>query len=452
MTSIIQMNILKTYLFISLNLFCNTISLKAQQSITIYGKVSEIGSNKNLQYVSIQVQNSNYGSSSNKNGTFTFSIPSKKHISILFKLLGYTSRVKEIDINEGQDSVFLLIQLAKQYTLIDTVSIYSSFKPDTLFGSPSYSVYDFDFYEDKYILLTSEKNLEKAELKLIDAKGKILTTYFVPKEGGEAKEFYHDYMGYTNLICKNYIYRVSLYHDRFLLVPLAIQDVNAFIKPIIDTINGKIIFSDYWKDYPLFNYFSYNEQDSTKQQLHTIEDPELMHAYNFEYYSLMPKEKLAARRLAMQLNTDKHIVASLMSGFTKSMFYEPLYAPLYIIKDTICIFDHYKNKLYHLSTNGTKIDSIAIDYNHPKNWKEWKNKMLKDDIEDLIYAVYDKNGHKYLKLISSTTGQIEGKYNLQFHSADKIKIHDGYVYYVYRPFESTQEKFFYKEFIKLDKN
>lgn len=69
-------------------------------------------------------------------------------------------------------------------------------------GSPSYSIYDFDFYEDKYILLTAIKSLEKAELKLADANGKVLTTYIVPKNGGEAKEFYKDYMGYTNLICK----------------------------------------------------------------------------------------------------------------------------------------------------------------------------------------------------------------------------------------------------------
>lgn len=77
--------------------------------------------------------------------------------------------------------------------------------------------------------------------------------------------------------------------------------------------------------------------------------------------------------------------------------------------------------------------------------------MIKDDTENLIYEVYDKNGHKYIKLISSQTEKDQGKYNLQFHSADKLKIHDGYAYYIYRPFESTQEKFFYRELIKLEK-
>jgi hypothetical protein len=423
---------------------------KAQQTITILGNVKDGNTNKPLPYVAVQVQNSNYGTNTSKDGVFHFSIPAKKHISILFKLMGYNSRVKEYDLNEGQDTLLISINLSQSYSSLDTFTVYAKLKPDTLVGSPKYSIYDFDFYEDKFILLTAEKTLEKAELKLADVNGKIITSYTVPKEGGEAKEFYHDYMGYTNLVCKNYIYRINMYHDRFVLIPLAIEDVNAFIKPIIDTINGKIIFSDYWKDYPMFNYFSFNEADSIKAQLHTVEDKEMMHAYNFEYYSLIPKEKLTARRLAMEYKTDKHIVASLMSGFTKSMFYEPLYAPLYIIKDTISVFDHYKNHLFHLDKNGHKIDSIPINYNHPKNWKEWKNKMLKDDINNLVYAVYDKNGHKYIKQISTQTGKDLGKYNLQFHSADKLKIHDGYAYYIYRPYESTQEKFFYRELIKLE--
>ncbi|MES2513881.1 MAG: carboxypeptidase-like regulatory domain-containing protein [Bacteroidota bacterium] len=423
------------------------------QNITLYGKVTNNGNSQPLPYVSMQIQNSTYGCNTSKNGNFIINVPRKNHYTLLFKLLGYTARTKEIEVATGQDSVFVSITLSPSYITLDTAfTVYAKVKPDTLYGSPSYSVYDFDFYEDKYILLTSRGSLEKAELKLADANGKVLTTYFVPKEGGEAKEFYHDYMGYTNLVCKNYIYRINMYHDRFLLIPLKTEDVNAYIKPIIDTLNGRLIFTDYWKDYPMFNYYSYNEKDSVKKQLISVEDKDMMHAYRFEYYSLKPKEQLEARRLANDLKVDKHVIASLMSGFTKSMFYEPLYAPLYIIKDTICVFDHYKDQLYHLDKHGNRIDSIDINYNHPKNWKEWKNKMLKDDMENLIYAVYDKNGHKYLKQISSQTGQALGKYTLQFHSADKLKIHNGYVYYIYRPFESTQEKFFYRELIRLDRN
>lgn len=439
---------LNTYLT-TLLLLIATIA-QSNTHVTVYGTITDAGSHKPLQSVVVQVQNSTYSAITDRNGNYSLIIPTKKHVSLVYKLLSYETRVKEIDL--ADDSVNVSLSLVQKFTEIAGVSVYAKTRPDTLLGSPNYSVYDFDFYEDYYILLTAAKSLKKAELRLTDAQGKILTTYAIPKEGGEAKEFYHDYMGYTNLICENLIYRINMYHERFVLIPLAIEDVDAFIKPIIDTVNGKIIYTDYWKDYPMFNYYSFNEKDSLRKQLISIEDKELMHSYNFEYYSLKPREKLEARRMAMDLNVDKRIVASLMSGFTRSMFYTPLFAPLYVVKDTICVFDHYKNQLFHINREGLKTDSFNISYNHPKNWREWKNIMLKDDIENTIYAVYEKNGHKYIKEISLQNGKEKGKYTLQFHSADKLKIHDGYAYYIYRPFESTQQKFFYRELITLQKN
>lgn len=441
----------RTYFLLFIILCLSVRPILAQKNYIISGIIKDVQTNKPLKNVSVSVQNSTYSSMSSVNGHFKIILPKKNHVSLLFSLLSYQKMVKEIDLSEDKDSLFLSVNLTPSYQLIDSVSVYASLKPDTLVGAPDYSIYDFEFYENKYILLTAEKSLQKACVKLADESGKILTTYFVPQEGGMAKEFFKDYEGYTNLICENYIYRISIYLNRFVLTKLTHEDVNAFIKPIIDTANGKIIFSDYWKEYPLFNYFNYNPADSVKQKIHTIENKDLMEAYNFEYYSLKPREKLEARRIAMDYKTDKRIIAAMMSGFTKSMFYDPLYAPLYIVKDTICVFDHYKDLIYHFDKNGRKLDSVSINYNHPKNWKEWKHLLLKDEVESSIYAVYDKNGHKYIKQINYMNGKELGKYSLQFHSADKLKVHNGYAYYIYRPFESTQQRFFYRELIKLDK-
>lgn len=439
---------MKTYILIFSCFF--SFNIRAQKNVFIYGKIMDNASKACIEGVLVSIQNSIYKTIANKSGFFSILIPEKKHVSILFKHLGYTSFVKEIDLNNNQDSVFVNIYLKQKVYLYDSITITSELKPDTLVGSPKFSIYDFDFFEDKFILLTASKKLDNAELKLADDNGNILTSYKVPKNGGVAKEFYRDYMGYTNLVCENYIYRINMYYDKFVLIPLEHQDVNALIKPILDTLNGKIIYTDYWNEYPLFNYFSFNENDSLRKKIISIEDKELMHAYNFEYYALPSKAKLEVRKLADDLNTDKRIIASLMTGFTKSMFYTPLFAPLYIIKDTVCVFDHYKNLLYHFDKNMNRLDSVSINYHHPKNWKEWKNLMLKDEIENTIFAVYDKNGHKYIKQINTLNGAEEGKYVIKFHSADKLKIHNGYAYYIYRPFESTQEKFFYRELIKLD--
>ncbi len=422
--------------------------LVSQNQVVIKGSVLDNETHLPLSNVTIEVLNPSIISRTNNKGVYAIAAQKKERYTLSFKQLGYEKLIKIVDAKLIDDTITLNIYLHQKSFDLDSVSISASLKPDTLLGSPKFSIYDFDFYEDKYILLTADKSLTNAELKLSDNASKVITTYAVPKEAGSAKEFYHDYMGYTNLICDNYIYRVNLYHNRFVLLQLSVKEVNTYLKPIIDTINHQLIFTDYWKDYPQFNYYSYNEKDSTKQKIISIEDKELMDSYNFEYWNLTGREKLEARRLAESYKTDKKIISALMTGFTKSMMYTPLYAPLFVINDTICVFDHYKDYLYHLNNQGQKLDSTSINYNHPKNWREWKNTMLKDEIEKTIFAVYDKNGHKYIKQINHNTGKIIGKYKLQFHSASKLKIHNGYAYYIYRPFESTQEKFFYRELIK----
>ncbi len=441
---------LKYQLLLTFLAFSIWSQLVAQKSFSVEGRLLNIKTKTPVEGALIQVLNSNYNAVSDKKGNFSLSIPHKKHISLLIKHASFNNRIKELDINDTINSIYVNIALSEKQILLDSVTIKATNKPDTLVYSGKFSIYDFDFYEDNYILLTAANKLDKAELKLADFNGKILSTTKIPSSAGVAKELFHDYMGYTNVICEYSIYRIVVYNNSFLTFQLDAKDFNSFVKPIIDTLNNKLIFSDYWKEYPSFNYYSYDAKSKTKSPLISITNEDLMSIYNMEYYYMKPRDRLDAREIADEYKIDKKVAAALMTGFTKSLFYDPLYAPLFILKDTICIFDHYKDALFHFDKHGKKLDSVAISYNHPKNWREWKRLMLKDDVENTIYAVYAKDGHKYLKLIDYRTGKDKGKYKLIFHSGDKVKIRDGYVYYVYRPFESTQEKFLYRERITLN--
>ena len=61
-----------------------------------------------------------------------------------------------------------------------TVTAYRT--PDTVFGTWKFNVDDYAFYEDKFILLTFEKNLEHAKVMLADATQKVLSTFELPDE------------------------------------------------------------------------------------------------------------------------------------------------------------------------------------------------------------------------------------------------------------------------------
>jgi hypothetical protein len=324
------------------------------------------------------------------------------------------------------------------------VDVSSKHIVDTVFGTWKYSVADYEFLDDKLILLTFKRNMSEAAVMLVDQSQKVLSSFELPDE---AKELYKDYQGDIHVICENHIYRIILKNEQINLGSLPVDDYKKFIMPCIDTLGKDIYFSNFQKDYPAFTYYAYNRTNKSLATLKRVCDEALMDGYNMEFYFMQPKEQLFARKIAMQYGLDFHRVAANMTGLTTSLFYTPLYAPLFIIHDTVCIFDHYSNAILKYDKKQNLLDSIPIDYNHPKKWKDWKRELLLDKVTNEVYAVYERGGFYYLKNIDLQTGKIKGSFKLTNQYVDKIKIKNNYVYYVFKPYDSQQEKFIYKELI-----
>ncbi len=425
-----------------------TLHTQAQiETIVIHGVVKDCKTKQSIQHVGIKLSNYPAATIVDSKGEFNFTVPKKPVLKLIFFHPAYQSLIREIKTGDS-DTIHLIIELATKSNLLDTVSIFSKHEAETLVGKPNFSIYDFDFYEDKLLLLCAERSLDHAQLKLADYSGKIFSSIELPKQSGTAKNFFHDYEGYTDVVCEDTIFRIDVWANELILNTINRKVFNNSVKPVTDTAAGNYYFSNYSEKYPSFNYYYLQANDSVAQLLKTISNSDLLKLYNFEYYYLPSRMQLEARRIADYYKTDVHIVAAMMSGFTQSMYYDALYAPLFVFKDTICIFNHYNDQLYHYDLKNKLIDSVKINYHHPKNWRDWKHQLFVDEPENKVYAFYSKDGHHYLKQIDHHTGKEIFTYKLKQHSAEKIKIKDGYVYYVYRPFGSTQERFLYRERIE----
>lgn len=418
-----------------------------EEKIIITGKILESISGKGIEAVSVNISNSPYSTRTDQNGNFNLTAPKKVVYKIIVSHLAYQGLIKELK-TKNSDTIHVTIALLQKENVLTDVSVYATHKPETLVGKTNYSIFDFDFYDDKLLLLTSAGSLAKAQIQLSTYEGKIISSFDLPKQAGEAKHFFHDYEGYTDVICKDSVFRLDVLNTELIVQAIRQKDFSTYIEPIADSANSNFYFHDNWTKYPLFNYYYLKNNDSLNHLLSTITNSDLMKLYNLEYYYLPSRMQLEARRIAQYYKTDKRIIAALMSGFTQSMFYEPLYAPIFILKDTICIFNHHNDFLYHYNNKNQLIDSVTISYHHPKNWREWKKQLFVDEVANKVYAFFSKDGHHYLKQIDHQNGKEISTYKLKHHSAEKIKIKDGYVYYVYRPFDSTQERFLYREKIE----
>ncbi|HEU4717701.1 MAG TPA: hypothetical protein VFU15_07700 [Bacteroidia bacterium] len=387
---------------------------------------------------------------SNKDGYYSLLLDYKTGQVITYRIIGskteYRTITKKMLDRAGGDTLRLDVYLSPDLITLPLAEVKSG--PDTVLGNNKFFIEDYMFYDEHcFILLTFEKSLKSAKVMLTDDHQAILSSFDVP---GEAIELYKDYQGNINVMCRDSAFRVKVVQPaEVLLLALPYKDFCERMLPCVDTVGSRILFTNYMRDYPAFSYFSYNPADTTVEPVHYIVDKELLAQYNWEFDYLLPKDRLYARKMEMYTGIDKRIIAATMTGFPQSIYYTPLYAPLFVVHDTVCVFDHYSDTLFLFDKFNRSIGASHIDYHHPKNWKEWDRQMLQDDVTGDIYAQFEKGGFYYLKRIDIKTGKVTGTYKLQNQYVKHIRVHDGEVYYIYRPFESVQTKFLYREKMEL---
>ena len=136
--------------------------------------------------------------------------------------------------------------------------------------------------------------------------------------------------------------------------------------------------------------------------------------------------------------------------FTNSIYYEPLYAPLFVNNDSIIAFDHYKNMMFKYSEDLSYSDSLSISYHENARKSGWEQPLIQDKESGKIYVLFERDGYSYLSLIDLQTGQIKYSRKLFYKYVEKLKIINNEIYYIYRPFESIQKKYIYKESLNLN--
>jgi len=316
-------------------------------------------------------------------------------------------------------------------------------RPDTVFSSEKLSVSDFEFHEKNYVMLVYEKKLEKdSKVIYVNENNQVLSSFTVPDV---AKELYKDFAGKIYVVCEKKTYQVEVRDDVLSLYPLENNYFDKQVRPWVDTTENKAYFSDFVWYYPEFDYYVYNVEDSSYKNIRKVIDRPLMDLFRAQYKYVDGRDKLTAYRAQLETGVDKEIWIAIWSGFPNSIYYKELYAPMFIKDDTIMIFDHYTNKLFRYNSDNEPIDSVDISYHIGPDKKEWEQLLVKDLELGTIYSIYLRGGKYYLKELNTSTGEVKNVFSLYYKYPEQLQVKDGYAYYIYRPFESTQKKFLYKE-------
>jgi hypothetical protein len=419
----------------------------SQDRMVIKGQIINVNNSKGIENVNVKVNQRNIVVKSDADGNYEISLEKMKRITLVYSHIAFETNYEPITSNS--DTLILGVKLKEKVHSFPVHSVFDNSQPTVVFKSAKINIADYEFYEDNYLFLVYGKRLNKdSEIYLVDENEKIISKHFVP---GEPVELYTDYLGNVNLICKRSIYRIGIINDKVSIYKLPLDDFNQLIKPIVDTLEQSILFSDFLKQFPRFKYYAFSPEDTAIAVIKEVIHKDMDWKYNFEYEFLSNAEKQFAKRMAKRIKGyDRYDVAAYMTGFSNGFLYQTVYAPLFVINDTINIFDHSESKIWKFIEDTIEVGAVSFTYHQPKKKSSWKRRLIMDEVNGKIYAVFLKNGFYYLKEIESSTGKIVAEKKLTYQYVSKLKMKDGFIFYTYKPRETLQKKFLYKEQFKKD--
>ena len=431
---------MKFYLFILVLVFSH--SIFSQDSIVISGEIKERFETNSIGNASVLIlQNEKYKIYSSSNGFFELKIPFHKKIEIYVAHPEFNDEKKVFYLSK-KDTFYVKIELTPIKKLSDVVVHAKRDLPEKVFGDTLLSVADFELMRDgKILLLAYPKRLVKGS-QLLLWNDKVESEFTID---GIAEELVRDFRGNPHIICKEKVIGVKL-ESGVAILPYTIDKAyfKKYLTPILDTNKSKMYFSTFNKDYPAFDYYAFDQLDSSYSKIVEITDDLMMELYRSEYKWADVRTKLWAKQKEIETGIEAVIWVG-ANYFTKSVYYKELYAPLFHRNDTLFVFDYYKDKLLIFNQIGEKLDSVSITHHyHPKE-TGWKKQLVQDRLTGQIYAITEIAGYSYISHVNTQTGKLESKVKLGYRYIEKVEIYNNEVFYIYRPFESVQKKFLYKE-------
>lgn len=425
---------------------CSSISY-GQDSVVVIVEIISETENETVQNVAatIEIGSKSFYKTSSTKGVFSFKAYSGNGITYKLNHTQFDSskEFERISLKYRKDTISYIFKMRyiKTQQLSDII-IPAPGIPKVVYQSPRLHVQDFEIQNNgDILLLTYPKQLKKgSELILYDGI-KIKSKFQVP---GLAEEIIRDYRGNPHVVCKDAIYGIHATDERIGISTLDKLYYLTYLAPIVDTNKTRMYFSNFNPDYPAFEYFALDQRDSVYKKIMEIEDELMMELYRSEYKWVDVRTKLWAKNKELATGVDAEIWVG-ANYFTQSLYYKELYAPMFHRNDSLFVFDYYKDKLYTFDEKGDPLDSVGIYHHYNPKSTGWEKNLMQDRVTGEVYALFDRAGYSYLGWIDTKTGEIKEQVKLAHRYVEKIIVHENFIYYIYREFESTQKKHLWRE-------
>jgi len=375
----------------------------------------------------ISIEGSSMGTTTNEAGFFSLILP-KDTTNLIITHINYK---KEIYITALQKTANQIL-LTPQITELKTVNI-QSYPIRNITKKLAVYVIDYLFVENKILLLVyHHKKINDIRLLLIDYAANVL----LEKKINQAEELYIDCFDNIYYLSKNEAIKIDIKPTEIaILSTIPLIDFNTYNKAIDFKINDNIYFHTFHYHGFVMKLHCINlfDEENEKRTIRTIADSSKIDIFesefNFFYYAKR------AQSYGMSV-TSVYKNLNLLRNYQPLDWedihgrFSPLKTTVIRLKDNICVFNTTTSTIEIYTSEGRIIHTLTALFIRDKNYT---GKIISDESEKKLYAIYKEQSKIQLKEIDIVSGSLKAQINFpDFPFIDNIKIKGNHVYFLYK--------------------
>lgn len=413
-------------LFFFLIAFLSTASSFAQRSIR--GEVVDSLTLEPLPFVNVIEKGTQNGTLTDIDGKFNISI--EEGSELVFSSLGHVA--KTITPKEN----FIQVQLR---TLVRELpeAVVDDDPYETVFEDPMQTVLDFDFYDDKIILLIrSFRRREGKRLEIMTENGVTVSSVKVSKR---AEEIDTDCLDYVHVLTPDSAFQVYYDYEKIQLIHPETRQRYHLSMDRCECALGKDLFFRF----PTYRGLKMKylvARDGDMQEFFMLEDSLKMEyirrRFDLNYY--LAKRKQGDARYGMPVDDMKRNLDNfrLMEewDWQDSKILEEVFAPALSYKNRLTISDYANGRFLKFDKDLNLIRTVPFDYHLQPGWDK---RIIKDEADDTFYTVFIKDGETTLCSLDPETMEIKTRDLLPDKGQlRELKVRNGVAWFLDKDFDA----------------
>lgn len=425
------------------------------QPVALSGIVLDAETNQPLPGAHVRLAGSVKGAVTDATGRFQMSVMRGEDASLRISFTGYAELKLKVPADRLESSETLVARLQRSAILLDPAEVRARPAPEVVFQRPDLHVGGFLANgEGLWVLAYDKPQLWHAQadagqrvmraprLVLLDTLLRETAMAALP---ADARAMHRDHAGRPVVEGRDEGWMARREGDGLVLGRIDQELLREAVLPWTDSISGRLLGNNRNEAYPAFEHFARDLKADKDRLLCTVQDDFMMELFRSQYKYMSGPDKVIAMDLEIETGIDREIIAGFMTGFHKDLYFKVPYAPLFVVRDTLCVFDHAKERIRRFLPDGTALTEVAMRHAGERHWAKT---LIQDQHGGQVYALFRQGPRTWLRAVDAWDGSMGAHLALTHPFPEDVQVHEGHAYYVYRPHGSTQKRTLYRERLK----